>query len=87
MFKLCSEYEASGDQPKAIKGLLKGLDVKKRDQVLLGVTGSGKTFSMAHIIAKHNKPTLIMIIISPKLIFLKKIFILKKIHQLMSILI
>ncbi len=60
MFKLCSEYKASGDQPKAIKGLLKGLDAKKRDQVLLGVTGSGKTFSMAHVIAKHNKPTLIM---------------------------
>lgn len=60
MFKLCSEYEASGDQPKAITELVGGLDSKKRDQVLLGVTGSGKTFSMAHVIAKHNKPTLIM---------------------------
>lgn len=60
MFKLRSDYKASGDQPKAIQGLLKGLDAQKRDQVLLGVTGSGKTFSMAHVIAKHNKPTLIM---------------------------
>ena len=60
MFKLCSEYKASGDQPLAIEKLLHGLQHHKQDQVLLGVTGSGKTFSMAHVIAKHSRPALII---------------------------
>ncbi len=60
MFKLCSNYKISGDQPKAIEGLMSGLARKKKDQVLLGVTGSGKTFSMAHVIERSNRPALIM---------------------------
>lgn len=58
--KVVSEYKLSGDQPKAVEELSKGLQEGEKDQVLLGVTGSGKTFSMAHIIEKINRPTLIM---------------------------
>ena len=60
LFSLKSEYEPAGDQPQAIEKLMKGLLAHKRDQTLLGVTGSGKTFTMASIIAKHNKPTLVI---------------------------
>ncbi len=60
MFKLVSEYTPTGDQPSAIKMLAEGLNNKKPYQVLLGVTGSGKTFSVANVIAKVNKPTLIV---------------------------
>lgn len=59
-FNIVSEYEPAGDQPKAIKELLEGLKKKEKDQVLLGVTGSGKTFTMAHIIEKTGKPALIL---------------------------
>ena len=59
-FKLKSEYKPSGDQPQAIKSLLKGLDDDAKHQTLLGVTGSGKTFTVANIIAKVNKPTLVI---------------------------
>ena len=59
-FILESKYYPKGDQPKAILELLKGLKDKKRNQVLLGVTGSGKTFTMANVIAKSQRPTLIM---------------------------
>ena len=55
-----SKYLPKGDQPKAISELLEGLKDKKRNQVLLGVTGSGKTFTMANVIAKSQRPTLIM---------------------------
>lgn len=55
-----SEYEPAGDQPRAIKELTEGLESAERDQVLLGVTGSGKTFSMAKIIEATQKPTLIL---------------------------
>ena len=55
-----SEYEPAGDQPRAIKELTEGLEAAERDQVLLGVTGSGKTFSMAKIIEATQKPTLIL---------------------------
>lgn len=55
-----SSYTPSGDQPEAIKLLTQGIKENKRDQVLLGVTGSGKTFTMAHVIQKVQKPSLIM---------------------------
>ena len=59
-FKLYSDYTPSGDQPKAIEEICKGLNENKKHQVLLGVTGSGKTFTMANIIANQNRPTLII---------------------------
>jgi excinuclease ABC subunit B len=59
-FKLHSEWPPAGDQPKAIETLSRGLDEGKRHQTLLGVTGSGKTFTMANAIAKHGKPTLVI---------------------------
>jgi excinuclease ABC subunit B len=59
-FELISDYQPAGDQPTAIASLLKGLEGKEREQVLLGVTGSGKTFTMAHIIAATQRPALIM---------------------------
>ena len=60
MFKLHSEYEPTGDQPQAIEYLSKGIKEGKKFQTLLGVTGSGKTFTMANIIAKTQKPTLVL---------------------------
>ncbi len=60
MFKLSSNYKPSGDQPQAIEKLVQSLQKGNRDQTLLGVTGSGKTFSMANIIAQINQPTLVI---------------------------
>jgi len=60
MFKLVSEYEPQGDQPKAIDDLVKGIEKNYRFQTILGVTGSGKTFTMANVIAKINRPTLVL---------------------------
>jgi len=60
MFKLTSKYKPTGDQPEAINKLAKGLKSGKRHQVLLGVTGSGKTFTMAKVIEAYQKPTLII---------------------------
>ena len=59
-FKIVSENKPKGDQPQAIEKLFKGLKDNKRSQVLLGVTGSGKTFTIANVIEKYNRPTLIM---------------------------
>ena len=59
-FTLHSEYEPTGDQPSAIAALVKGLEENTREQTLLGVTGSGKTFTMANIIAQRQAPTLIL---------------------------
>lgn len=59
-FKLHSKYKPTGDQPEAIKKLTDGLVKGDREQVLLGVTGSGKTFTMANIIANVNRPTLVL---------------------------
>ena len=59
-FKLVSKYQPTGDQPKAIADLCHGLDQNIREQTLLGVTGSGKTFTMANIIEHYQKPTLIL---------------------------
>ena len=59
-FKVVSQFEPAGDQPYAINQLVEGIESGERDQVLLGVTGSGKTFTMAKIIEKVQKPTLIL---------------------------
>jgi excinuclease ABC subunit B len=59
-FRVVSEFEPAGDQPGAIDELLKGIAAQERDQVLLGVTGSGKTFTMAQVIAKTNRPALVL---------------------------
>ena len=59
-FKLVSEYEPSGDQPTAIVELVAGVNAQERDQVLLGVTGSGKTYTMAQVISHTNRPALIL---------------------------
>ncbi len=60
MFKLHSEYKPTGDQPQAIDKIVKGIEEGKKFQTLLGVTGSGKTFTMANVIARINKPTLVL---------------------------
>src|SRR6201996_9705377 len=57
-FKLVSEYKPAGDQPTAIKELVNGVNALERDQVLLGVTGSGKTFTMAQVIEQTQRPAL-----------------------------
>ena len=59
-FELISSYQPSGDQPRAIDELCASIDAGNKNQVLLGVTGSGKTFTMANVIARENKPTLIL---------------------------
>ncbi len=59
-FELVSEFEPKGDQPEAIDALSSGLDAGRRDQVLLGVTGSGKTFTIAHVIQRAQVPTLVL---------------------------
>ena len=59
-FRLVSEYEPKGDQPTAIAELVAGVNARERDQVLLGVTGSGKTFTAAQVIEKTNRPALIL---------------------------
>lgn len=59
-FKLVSDYEPQGDQPEAIDALVKGLNDGEKHQVLLGITGSGKTFTVAQVVARVNRPTLVM---------------------------
>lgn len=59
-FKLNSDYEPTGDQPKAIEKLVQGLNEGEGQQTLLGVTGSGKTFTIANVIAQVNRPTLVL---------------------------
>ncbi|MBR3362980.1 MAG: excinuclease ABC subunit UvrB [Bacilli bacterium] len=60
MFKLESQYKPSGDQPEAINELVNGIKTGKKNQVLLGATGTGKTFTIANVIEKVNKPTLVL---------------------------
>src|SRR5665647_1620061 len=60
IFKLHSPFEPAGDQPKAISELMKGLSKGMKKQTLLGATGTGKTFTMANVIAQYNKPTLVI---------------------------
>ena len=59
-FELVSKFKPTGDQPQAIDALAKGVSAGYKEQVLMGVTGSGKTFTMANIIEKVNKPTLVL---------------------------
>ncbi|MDH5749878.1 MAG: DEAD/DEAH box helicase family protein, partial [Rhodospirillales bacterium] len=59
-FKLASEFQPAGDQPQAIAGLVAGVQAGERDQVLLGVTGSGKTFTIAHVIETEQRPALVL---------------------------
>ena len=58
-FKIKSNFQPAGDQPEAIKKILKNLKDKQSEQVLLGVTGSGKTFTMAKVIESANRPALV----------------------------
>src|SRR3972149_3369551 len=60
MFKLTSQFKPTGDQPQAIEKLIAGIKMDKKDQVLLGVTGSGKTFTLANVIEKLQLPTLVI---------------------------
>ena len=60
MFELVSKYKPSGDQPQAIKELVTGINEGKKEQVLLGATGTGKTFTIANVIKETNKPTLVL---------------------------
>ena len=59
-FNLTTKYQPAGDQPEAIAQLIDGIEKQERDQVLLGVTGSGKTFTIANVIQNVGKPTLIL---------------------------
>ena len=59
-FELVSPYAPTGDQPQAIERLVRELEQGKKEQTLLGVTGSGKTFTMANVIARVNRPTLVL---------------------------
>lgn len=60
MFELVSKYKPSGDQPEAIKELVEGIKNGEKHQVLLGATGTGKTFTIANVIKEVNKPTLVL---------------------------
>ncbi|MEE9436689.1 MAG: DEAD/DEAH box helicase family protein, partial [Candidatus Adiutricales bacterium] len=60
IFELVTEYKPQGDQPRAIEELVQNIAQGTRHQVLLGVTGSGKTFTMANVVARINRPTLVM---------------------------
>jgi excinuclease ABC subunit B len=60
LFKISSDFQLAGDQPKAVESLVAGLEASKKDQVLLGITGSGKTFTMANVIERTQRPALIM---------------------------
>ena len=60
MFNLVSKYTPNGDQPNAIKELVEGINNGKKHQVLLGATGTGKTFTIANVIKEVNKPTLVL---------------------------
>ena len=59
-FKLVSKFQPTGDQPEAISQLVRGVNGGVKEQTLLGVTGSGKTFTMANVIAQTNRPTLVL---------------------------
>ena len=59
-FKVKSDFQPTGDQPQAIKQLVTGINNKERYQTLLGVTGSGKTFTVANVIEEVQKPTLVL---------------------------
>ena len=93
IFKLHAPYQPTGDQPQAIEELVRGFKEGNQFETLLGVTGSGKTFTMANVIAQLNKPTLIIshnktlspitIIISRRLMYHRRTLILPRILRLM----
>lgn len=60
MFELVSKYKPSGDQPQAIEKIVEGIKEGQKEQVLLGATGTGKTFTIANVIKEVNKPTLVL---------------------------
>ena len=60
VFELVSHYRPAGDQPAAIEALVRGIEEQQKSQVLMGVTGSGKTFTMANVIARVGRPTLVL---------------------------
>ncbi|MCX8015460.1 MAG: DEAD/DEAH box helicase family protein, partial [candidate division WOR-3 bacterium] len=60
MFKLVAPFKPAGDQPQAIRNLVQGIKAGKKFQTLLGVTGSGKTFTIANVIAQINRPTIVI---------------------------
>ena len=60
-FELITNFQPTGDQPEAIASLVEGLKQNKKNQVLLGATGTGKTFTIANVIAQVNKPTLVFV--------------------------
>lgn len=60
MFNLVSKYKPAGDQPQAIEKLVQGVKTGEKNQVLLGATGTGKTFTIANVIKEINKPTLVL---------------------------
>ena len=60
VFELVSPYQPAGDQPAAIEALVRGIQEERKTQVLMGVTGSGKTFTMANVIAQVGRPTLVL---------------------------
>ena len=62
-FNLQSEFKPSGDQPQAIEALINGVKGKHKHQVLLGITGSGKTFAMANVVQTLQRPTLVLSLI------------------------
>lgn len=59
-FKLVSKFQPTGDQPEAVSRLVQGVNQGDKEQTLLGVTGSGKTFTMANVIARLNRPALVL---------------------------
>ena len=84
-FKVVSEFKPTGDQPNAIKELVKGLNENEKYQTLLGVTGSGKTFTVANVIEEVQKPTLILAH-NQKHLYPLAVYTLKRIFRLMRIL-
>ena len=61
-FKLVSKYEPSGDQPQAIEQLVDNIEGGEKAQILMGATGTGKTYTMSQVISKVNKPTLVLLV-------------------------
>ena len=85
-FKLTSEFQPTGDQPEAIRQLIQGLQSGRSSQVLLGVTGSGKTFTVANVINEIHRPTLILSNISSSIIRGIQIFFPRKCSRIFCIL-
>jgi len=81
-FKIKSDFKPAGDQPQAIEQLFRGVSANERRQTLLGVTGSGKTFTMANVIVRYNRPTLV---ISPNKILAAQLYAKSSAMRLVSV--